>query len=166
MENQTIVFLIEAYKAAISYYSDYMTRIWNRFNIVLTLDAALAGLFLTLWLGNHSASARHMIFLPAMGFLVSILMYFQSAQDRYVIGRLQQQINELVDEILTLLNTDKDKPVLFYPFDEVSLGKKSFVFESITSWRARAISLTRLPAISSIAFALFWLLLGIFFLLS
>jgi len=39
MKAQTVDFMIDAYKSAINY-SDYMNRIWNRFNIMLSLDTA------------------------------------------------------------------------------------------------------------------------------
>jgi len=160
MKAQTVDFMIDAYKSAIKYYSDYMNRIWNRFNIMLSLDTALVGLWLTFWINNQSILSKNLVVLPILGFIVSTLMYFQSAQDRYVVGRLQHQINKLKDKILEDLDADKEMPVLFYPFDEMALRKKSFVFEGITSWRSRAVSLTRLPVLSSLIFIFLWLTFG------
>lgn len=161
MENQTIAFLIQAYTSAVSYYNDYMNRIWNRFSIMLTVDVALAGLYITLWFRSESYSSKNFVSLPILGFLISCLLYAQSAQDRYVIVKLRNQINKLKDKTIELLGADKELPVLFSPFETEEEMQRKFVPNGITSWRISFISLTRLPAISSLIFMALWILVGI-----
>ena len=158
-EKKTIDFLIEAYKSAISLYNGYMNRIWNRFSIIITIDAALAGIFLTTWFKQESNSSKILIFIPILGLIISFILYIQSVQDRFIIRRFRIQIDKLKNTILIFLEGDKDLANIIYPFFDEEIEKKSFVFEDITSWRHQAITLTRIPGISSIIIILFWIIL-------
>lgn len=51
----------------------------------------------------------------------------------------------------------KDIPALFTPLDDTDLQKREFIFEGITSWRSNFLSVTRIPAITSLLFILLWI---------
>jgi hypothetical protein len=40
-------FLLEDYKLKVEYYAGHLSRMWTRFNFLLTIDSALFGLFAT-----------------------------------------------------------------------------------------------------------------------
>lgn len=84
-EDKTFTYLLEAYKTAISYFSDYASRAWMRFNILLTVDIGLAALFRNTWQESQQKDvSQSTILLPILGLVVSLLLYAQSAQDKSV----------------------------------------------------------------------------------
>jgi hypothetical protein len=154
MEDKTFTYLLEAYKIAISYFSDYANRVWTRFNILLAIDVGLATLLWNTWQGNQQQNMS--ILLPFLGLVVSLLLYVQSAQDKYAIRHQMRRINQ-IRVILEEKTGQKDIPALFTPLDDTDLQKREFLFEGITSWRSNFISVTRIPAITSLLFMLFWI---------
>jgi hypothetical protein len=163
MEDRRIEFLIEGYKVATSYYDGFMNRIWNRFNIMVTLDSALLALFLTLWFGSASSKDEFLIVFPFVGFVFSMLMYAQSAQDRFVSHEYFLQINDLKEMIASQLDlgSGADLPMLFSRTPTLQGERKSYYYREIVSWRIRRFSLTRIPAWASLLFVMVWVLLGI-----
>ena len=115
IENKDIEFLIEGYKIATSYYDGLMNRIWSRFNIMVTLDSVLLALFLTLWFDRTTSRLEFLIAFPIVGFVFSMLMYAQSAQDRFVSEEYYIQINDLKEMIASRLDlgSGQDLPMLF-----------------------------------------------------
>ena len=155
-------FLVEAYTSAISYFDGFAGRIWTRFSILISIDSALAGLFVTLWLGEKAAEFEKLSVLVAFGILISLLMYVQSAQDKFVLEQLRSQLNRLKARIADELGLEQDLPVLFTPTElDIDVSPR---FESIDSWRISAISTTRLPALISLVFLVAWLIIGVFML--
>jgi len=67
-----------------------------------------------------------------------------------------RRINQ-IRVILEEKTGQKDIPALFTPLDDTDLQKREFLFEGITSWRSNFISVTRIPAITSLLFMLFWI---------
>jgi hypothetical protein len=162
MDNQKVSFLIEGYKAALDYYDGYMNRIWTRFNIMVTLDSALLALFLTLCFDKSTLVSEKLLIFPIVGFILSALMYAQSAQDKFVSSQYLLQINELKEHIASLLQLGKgdELPMLFSKTVDFRSGNKAFVFKGITSWRAAPISVTKIPALFSLLFAIAWATFG------
>ena len=157
MEDKTFTYLLEAYKAAIGYFSDYASRVWTRFNILLAIDIGLATLFWNAWQDNQQKStSQSMVLLPILGLVVSLLLYIQSAQDKYSIRHQMKRINQL-RAILEEKIGQKEIPALFTPLDDTDLQKRDFLFEGVTSWRSNFISVTRIPAIISLLFTFFWI---------
>jgi hypothetical protein len=52
--DKEFTYLLETYRAAVDYFNGYSERYSNRFNIFLTIDVALAGLFANLWISSAS----------------------------------------------------------------------------------------------------------------
>ena len=160
---EKIHFLVEAYTVAVSYFDGFAGRIWTRFSILISIDSALAGLFVALWMGEKAAEGTKLAVLATFGLLISLLMYIQSAQDRFVFGQLRSQINRLKTRITNELGLEPDTPILFTPtepdIDELPR------FEGVSSWRIRQVSTTRLPALIFLVFLAAWLLIGVSMLL-
>jgi len=152
MEDKRFTFLLEAYKSYVEYFSGYADRVSTRFNILLTIDVALAGVYGGTQL--NSATADTTLF-SALGLIVSVLLYIQSAQDKYVLKRHLARINDIKRQIEAAVGS-QDTSALFSPLDDTDLGSRNFVFENLTSWRSNLISLTRVPPITSLVFVIFW----------
>ena len=164
-DSKKVEFLIEGYRVATSQYDSFMNRMWNRFNIVVTLDSALFALFLTKWFDPNLSTAKPLILFPIAGFMFPVLLYAQSAQDKFISTQLFLRINNLRDRIAAELDLG-DAACLPLLFSSTPDFEKPFCFTEITSWRIRLISVTRLPAWFSLLFALMWLVLGTMILIS
>lgn len=158
-QGNEFAFLLEAYKVAIEYFDGYATGVATRFNILLEVDIALAGLLANSWLSATTLSSKGMFIISLLGLFISIF-YVQSTQDKFVLKRQIKRINDLQKEIETKIGR-QDLPALFSPLDETDLGTRSFVFEGITSWRSNYLSLTRIPAVVSILLIVFWLVTSV-----
>jgi hypothetical protein len=78
--NASYNFLIEAYKTTIDYLNSYFDRVYNRFNILIGIDVALAGVYSGVLFGNNPPTRNGMILVLSLGLIVSLLLYVQSAQ--------------------------------------------------------------------------------------
>lgn len=157
MEDKEFSYLLEAYKAAVSYFSDYSTRVSNRFNVLIAIDIALAGVYGAALLNRATVISGSSVWLiSTMGLIISILLYIQSAQDKFIVKRHIKRINTIRGQIEAYIHRD-DIPALFSPLDETDTGERNFIFEGITSWRSNLLSLTRVPPVTSLVFVLFWL---------
>ncbi len=157
MEDKEFTFLLEAYKTAVDYFDGYATRVYNRFNILLAIDVALAGVYGSALVESKIISSKGALLIPLIGLIVSLLLYIQSAQDKYVVKRHIKRINDIRKMIESKVGRE-DIPALFSPLDETDTGKRNFIFEGITSWRSNRISLTRVPPVTAIVFIVFWII--------
>ena len=139
-------FLVDAYKTRIQFFSDHANRTWTRFNILLTVELALSGLFFNTLFENCSPISRLWL-LPAFGIVVSLFWYILGAQDRHAYLGYRDQI----DSVEELVKKEAGAPDLprFNPFG----GKK----RSLLSWRSELISLSKLLALFPIFFMLVWI---------
>jgi hypothetical protein len=157
MDDKEFTYLLEAYKAAIDYLNGYADRVSNRFNILLTLNIAAVALFGNIWLNPQTTPSKNGLFVSALGLAVSVLLYIQSAQDRYMFRQQRKRINAIRQNIEKNIGRN-DIPALFAPLDEADTGKRKFIFESLTSWNSSVISLTSIPVIASILLTVFWII--------
>jgi hypothetical protein len=65
---KTFNFLLEDYKLKVEYYAGHLSRMWTRFNFLLTIDSALFGLFAT---GQVTLSPCWLF--PVIGMALSVL---------------------------------------------------------------------------------------------
>jgi len=72
--NERVEFLTDAYRARIQFFSDHANRTWTRFNILLTIETALCGLFINTLL-ERGASIKGFWLLPFFGILFSLVWY-------------------------------------------------------------------------------------------
>jgi hypothetical protein len=166
MEKRQFDFALIAYKSAIETYNEISNRVSTRFNIILTIDIALAGFFVNAWVNEKIARENGTLLLPLIGFVISIFLYFQSAQDKYILKKEIQRINEIKDQIITDLNIF-EFPCLFIPLDETDVlsysnrPKKNFIFYSIFNWRSNLFSVTKIPVWISIVLIFLWIIIFI-----
>ena len=151
MEEKQFTYLIEAYKIAISYTDSFSNRMYSRFNILLTLDVALGGVITGL-LGKSSST---MYIICALGLILSVILYLQSAQDKFILKQNITRVNAIRKIIEFTLKRD-DIPALFSPLDATDTGASNFTYENIFSWRSNRFSVTRIPVILSFLFIVFW----------
>ncbi|UCE08078.1 MAG: hypothetical protein JSW07_08635 [bacterium] len=109
-------FLVESYKSTIVIYNDHLNRIWSRFSILLAVDVLLAGIFISKWFEKGLELSKIVILIPILGLILSILQYFQCAQDRFIIRRFQFRLKKLKTTISKLLDIDEETSVNCYPF--------------------------------------------------
>lgn len=153
-------FLVEAYKTSISYYDSFAGRIWTRFSILMTVNSALIGLFLTLQFRPEGIDATKYMGLSGFGLVISIIMYVQSSQDKYYLDQLRLQINQLGSIIIRNLGFEDELPILFTTTHHDP--QKLLRFAEISSWRIRLISTTRLPALISLLSVSVWSLISVY----
>lgn len=154
MDDKQFTYLLEAYKIAVDYLSGYVDRIYTRFNIFLGVDIALAGIYAGVLFNSKSITNAGKVLVLSLGLIISLLLYIQSAQDRYALKAHRVRINRMRALIEKQIGRD-DIPALFSPLDD---ERKKLVVEGLTSWRSDFISTSRLPVLTSIFLVIFWII--------
>jgi hypothetical protein len=77
----TIKLLTEMYKTRVQFFSHHATRAWTRFNILLTMEVALFGWFLSVYF-DKGTSLSSLWLIPVLGAVVSTVWYILGAQER------------------------------------------------------------------------------------
>jgi hypothetical protein len=155
MDDKEFTYVLEAYKTCVTYFNSFINRVSTRFNILISIDIALAGIYSGLWLNPTKTNEMGTYLIASLGIIISIMLYFQSAQDRFLIKRQQDRINKIREKLEEAVNR-KDIPALFSGLDDTDSGKKMMVFEGITSWRSNFISVSQIPSVTSLIFVAFW----------
>ncbi len=157
MEDKQFTYLLEAYKTAVDFFNNYADRVYNRFNILLGIDVLLAGFFSGGLIDAKTNSTVGNFLIVSLGLIISLLLYVQSAQDKFVTKKLRERVNGI--RVLIEENIGRDDiPALFVPLDDTDLGKRTFIGENVTSWRSNFISLSKVPVITSVVFVVFWII--------
>lgn len=156
MNDKEFTYLMESYKTAIDFLDGYFDRVYNRFNILIGIDVALAGVYAGVLFDTPSPVGKGKILVLSLGLIISLLLYVQSAQDRFVVKRLRESVNKIRGMIEKQIGRN-DIPALFSPLDDTELGKRKIIVEGLTSWRSNFISLSRIPSITSLVFVIFWI---------
>jgi hypothetical protein len=162
MSSNRFDFQLKAYETAILTYNSISDRVSLRFNILLTGDIALAGFFIDVWVKDKFQKGNGSVLFIIIGIVLSIFLYFQSAQDKYILKHQIMRINQ-IKEIIKAEQNLLNFPCLFDPLDKTDTDnsgiepKEGFIFESFICWRSNILSITKIPAILSILFFFFWL---------
>lgn len=138
-------FLIEAYKTRIQFFSDHANRTWTRFNILLSVELAVSGLFFNT-LVNSGAWTRALWLLPVFGIIVSMIWYVLGAQDTCAYLGYRDQV-KLVEALVTKEVGATNLP----PFNP--LGTKKY---NLLTWRLNPISLSKLLSLLPLLFVVAW----------
>ena len=103
-----------------------------------------------------------LVLLLVFGILISILNYMQSAQDRYKLAHLSKELVKFENKIQDIFKEEEDEPFqfLFQRIDRMGWG-----LVDLTTWRAKHIGVSRIPALCSIILVLFWAVLSCIILL-
>ena len=151
---QKINFLIEAYRLRFQLHSEHTSRLWTRFNFLLTAEIAFLGVLYTA-IANASSLDSHKI-ISGFGIIVSLLWYILGAQDHYYFEGFRQQVRALEQTIAKELGVSS---LTNFPFGQVQDIKRNLV-----TWHWSPLSLSKLIAIFPIFFLFLWI--GIFLFLS
>jgi hypothetical protein len=162
LEEKQFTYLLEAYKASVAYFDGYSGRVTARFNILFAVDVALAGALGAVLSGIVDQTTNFDWIIAVLGLVTSILLYIQSAQDKYLIRAHRNKINEIRRLIEEAIGVEKDKiPALFSPIDVTDTTRRNFIFRSPVSWRSNSISLTGVPVYTAILLIVLWVI-GLF----
>jgi hypothetical protein len=144
-ENKRLDFLIEVYKTRIQFFSDHANRTWTRFNILLTVELAVSGLFCNALI-DKGISTRALWLLPLLGVVVSLFWYVLGAQDSCAYLGYREQIKQ-VEVLVSKALGATDLP----PFNP--LGTKNY---NPLAWRLKLISLSKLLSLFPLLFLVGW----------
>lgn len=106
MQESPTGFFIEGYNQAIHYYNDFMNRSWLRYNIMLTLNAALFGIFLAKEISDKSLLSIQMYLFITLGVFVSLLTFWIGFNDYKMIHLQRKQIFQLRNRILNMFQVE------------------------------------------------------------
>ncbi len=141
-------FLKDVYKLRIQFYSEHTSRMWTRFNFLLTAEIGLFGFFLSVW-ADQLWQEKLWLF-PTAGIFVSLVWYILGAQDRYYFEGFRKQIQYLENKISKELGIEDIRLFAF--------GNPIDVKQGISTWRWKFISLSRLVAVFPIFFLVVWVI--------
>jgi hypothetical protein len=141
-------FLKDVYKLRIQFYSEHTSRMWTRFNFLLTAEIGLFGFFLSIW--TKQLWQQKLWLFPTVGVFVSLVWYILGAQDRYYFEGFRKQIQYLEKEITKELEIEDGRMFAF--------GNPVDVKQDIFTWRWKLISLSRLIAAFPIFFLIIWII--------
>jgi hypothetical protein len=146
LTEKRVDFLIEAYKLRAQLYGDLTNRMWSRFNYLLAASVALFGIFFNIW---FTIQARNGVFwFPVAGIIISAVWFILGAQDRYYFEGFRIQVRQVEEEISNELKITNLKGREFASVKDVQTDW--------VTWRWSFGSLSRLPALVPILFALMW----------
>lgn len=147
-------FLKDVYKLRVQFYSEHTSRMWTRFNFLLTMEIGLLGFFLSVW--AEQLWQENIWLFPTAGIFVSLVWYILGAQDRYYFEGFRKQIQYLENEITKELGIED--------LDMFTFGNPTNVKQGIFTWRWKYLSLSRFVAAFPIFFLSVWVIAFWFFL--
>jgi hypothetical protein len=141
-------FLKDAYQLRIQFYSDHTSRMWTRFNFLLTAEIGVLGFLITKW-ADPLWQEKLWLF-PSAGIFISLIWYILGAQDRYYFEGFRNQIQYLEKQISKELGIED--------LHRFAFGNPTDVKQGAFTWRWKFISLSRLVAAFPIFFLIAWLI--------
>ncbi len=144
-------FLMDDYKLKLDYLKSQFDRMWTRFNFFLSIEVALFGFLGWLVFEKHNPNASP---LPSLlGLAVSGLWYVIGAQDRALVEFYRSNVNAAAKRFAK----GKDEHQ-WYEAEHTAIEAKS-VFNGLSSWYWKRVSITRMPAVVSLILIVIWLVL-------
>ncbi len=95
-------FLQKDYELKITYLTEQFTRMWNRFNYFVAIEAALVGGKFLIPNGVLSHA------LAIVGALISALWYVMGAEDRYLVRLYRYQVEKAAKAVVKTIWADKE----------------------------------------------------------
>lgn len=143
-------FWIDSYKLRIDYITKQLDRMWNRFQLLLSIDIALAGLvFAPL---SEKRLFGTSIF-ALLGVLVSLFWYLVGAEDRFLVQVYREQLRRDTDEVKKLLNLPH-----YIAVGDTEAPTR--VTRDPVQFRFSAISITRLVVLFPMLFMVFFVVIA------
>lgn len=142
-------FQIKDYELKISYLKDHLTRMWTRFNYMLSIQTVVAG---GKFLGESNEYQSHFIF---TGFLFAIIWLLLGIQDRYLFVLYRNQVKSAFGKLE--LEESEDSKWL-EEVDHVGQVEeaKTKVTKKWHTQRWEEISSTKMAAIVPMVIAVLW----------
>jgi hypothetical protein len=147
-----IDFLTDVYKLRIQFFSEHTSRMWTRFNFLLTAEIGLLGFFLSAW-AEPLWQSKVWLF-SIIGLFLSAVWYLLGVQDRYYFEGYRKQIQYLEDQFAREYNIED--------IEKFQFGNPLEVEPDIFTWRWKSVSLSRLPGAIPLGFFIFWLIVKFF----
>ena len=146
-------FSVKDYELKIRYLTDHLSRMWNRFNYMLSIQTAIAGgkFFL-------NTETTESVSFGIMGLLFAIIWYALGAQDRYLFVLYRNQVAQSFKRI----SADIALKNMSY------VGKVEDAVEGLNieqnpiTWRSEKISSTKMAAIVPIVIIISWIVYMLF----
>jgi hypothetical protein len=138
------------YELKINYLSNHFTRMWNRFNFFLVLEAGISAA-LWVWLKEKGGFIPQAPALAWVGLVSGLVWYAFGAQDRYLVEVYRNQVEAAGKEIATQLAL---KDYVSVGSEDIALNQK--LYEYLYQWRIELISPTRLAAWFPLLVLLYW----------
>jgi len=140
-------FLVKDYELKVRYLSDHFSRMWNRFNYFVAIESALIGGKFVL--GNGQVTQG----VGIVGAVLALVRYMMGAEDRYLVQVYRKQVEEVGALIKQSIWEYKDSPYTSVgDIDHASQG----LAMSVSGWRWRAISTTKLAALIPLLLLITW----------
>jgi hypothetical protein len=161
MTTPTRDFLLEDYRLKAQYLTDQFSRMWNRFQFLLTIETAVAGLYFAP-LGD-----KRIVSAPAfaiIGITVSLFWYTVGAQDRAYVVWYRMQLENAAKKVAPAFGLDQysyvgDETGFGSAHDLPVLGSFKVHFVSPLEWRVDRISVTHLAAAFPLLVLVFWIVM-------
>jgi hypothetical protein len=141
-------FLVKDYELKIRYLSDHFSRMWNRFNYFVAIESALiSGKFV---LGNGKMTQGVAI----VGAVLALVWYIMGAEDRYLVLVYRKQVEDagkLIERSIW-----EDNNTSYHYVGEIENTSKALP-ASVSGWRLKAMSTTKLAALIPLLLTLTWI---------
>jgi hypothetical protein len=141
-------FLVKDYELKIRYLSDHFSRMWNRFNYFVAIESALiSGKFV---LGNGKMTQGVAI----VGAVLALVWYIMGAEDRYLVLVYRKQVEDagkLIERSIW-----EDNNTSYHYVGEIENTSKA-LSASVSGWRLKAMSTTKLAALIPLLLTLTWI---------
>jgi hypothetical protein len=168
--------LLEDFRQQLTNLQNQFNRMHNRLQLVTGLNTALLAALggLAAAVGKGDVGAGWLIAFPIAGLLLSAVGYVAGAADRYLVDIYRRQIRRTARQVLEARGLDaaiyetwghagrdtEELKGIICPdrlaSDDGGARARSFS-DRLTSWRWAPLSVTRLPAVLSLVFAVVWL---------
>jgi hypothetical protein len=163
--------LLEDFKQQCTNLQGQYTRMHNRLQLLVGLNTALLPTFGAVALASSKGDVGRLwlILFPITGLLLSAIGFLTSSTDRKLVTIYRDQLSWTAECVLSAYGGEPFEYKLWLHIGrdptEVNLyltppgQAKRPIWDRMTSWRWAPLSVTRLPAMLSLAFLVIWLVL-------
>lgn len=144
-------FLLKDYELKIRYLTDHLSRMWQRFNYMLSIQTAIAGGKFFLYNDTNGPDFDF----GFIGLIFAIIWYLLGAQDRYLFELYRKQVAQSFAYLKAEIAPKERSHV--GQVDDAPEAKE--IKKGVMTWRIKGISSTKLAAIVPLVIICLWLYL-------
>lgn len=166
-ESVFLGFLQEEYTLKVGFLNAHFSRMWTRFNFLLTIELALFGFFGFLVFDPRGKDLRAALIPIVLGLITSLVWWVLGSEDRYLVSSYRRDVAGA--RAIIVANVPE-----LEPYSEFYVGSRKGAPEGyldaadrrglvtrlvdlVFSWYLEPISITRLAAILPVVFLILWL---------